>query len=270
MWIRRIEVKNCAGIAAAGVDLEPGLNILYGPNELGKSSLVKAIRAALLLQASSTAAEELVDWHVDAPPEVAITLEQEPGRIYRVRKVFGGQGSQSYLEFSRDGVSFDQEHRGRDVDGALQSILKWGVDAPGGRGRRKRGMPTSFISTALLGEQSDVVAILQTSLEDDPDGAGRERLHRSARSDGRRPRLKRIIASAQEEVDKAFTATGAKRRGQASLWTQVREQLNTAEEHHRSVSALMAESEGARARIEALNDALLDAQSAQSEARESS
>ena len=265
MWIRRIEVKNCSGIAAAGVDLGPGLNLLYGPNELGKSSLVRAIRAALLLQASSTAAEELSDWHVDAPPEVSITLEQEPGRIYRVRKVFGGQGSQSYLEFSRDGVSFEQEHKGRGVDAALQAILKWGVDSPGGRGRRKRGMPASFISTALLGEQSDVVAILQTSLED---GTGRERLTEALQAMAEDPRLKQIIASTQGEVDRAFTATGRRRGGQGSIWSQIREQLIGAEEHHRNVRAQMAESEGARARIEELREALLEAQSVEAKARE--
>ena len=49
MWIRQLDVTDCAGIKAASVSLQPGLNVLHGPNELGKSTLVKAIRATLLL-----------------------------------------------------------------------------------------------------------------------------------------------------------------------------------------------------------------------------
>ena len=66
MWLRRLEVKDLAGIASAVIDLKPGVNVLCGPNELGKSSLVRAIRAALLLPSGAAAADELRDWHVDS------------------------------------------------------------------------------------------------------------------------------------------------------------------------------------------------------------
>ena len=56
MWIRRLKVSDFAGIQEADLELAPGLNVLYGPNELGKSTLVDAIRAALLLQDSSATA----------------------------------------------------------------------------------------------------------------------------------------------------------------------------------------------------------------------
>ena len=48
MWIRRLDVRAFAGIRSAGLEFGPGLNVAYGPNELGKSSLLNAIRAALL------------------------------------------------------------------------------------------------------------------------------------------------------------------------------------------------------------------------------
>ena len=76
MWIKRLKVTDWAGIAAAAIDFDPGLNVLHGPNELGKSSLVTAIRAALLLQSTSAAAEPWRDWHADAPPEVSLTFDQ--------------------------------------------------------------------------------------------------------------------------------------------------------------------------------------------------
>ena len=50
MWIRQISVRDFAGIRSADVSFDHGLNVLYGPNEIGKSTLVDAMRAALLLQ----------------------------------------------------------------------------------------------------------------------------------------------------------------------------------------------------------------------------
>ena len=259
MWIKRLEVTDWAGIAAAAIDLEPGLNVLHGPNELGKSSLVNAVRAALLLQSTSSAAAPLRDWHADAPPRVTLTFEQEAQRVWRVRKSFGSSGH-AYLEFSRDGSEFTQEGKGREVDGTLRGILRWGLKGPGLPGG-KRGMAESFITTALLGEQSDVVAILRTSLADDGDDSGRERLSEALQALAEDPRFKRILAAVQEKVDEAFTASGRKRTGQASPWAQVRGQRVAAEASERDVRQQLEESESARVRTERLHEQLLAAES---------
>ena len=161
MWIRELSVRHFAGIRSADVELDQGLNVLYGPNELGKSTLVRAIRAALLLQDSATAASDFVDWHTDHPPQVSLTLETEPQRIWRIRKSFGrGAEGSSYLEFSRDGATFTQEAKGREVDGRIRELLRWGLPAPGGKGRKK-GFSESFLSTTLLADQDDVTAVLR-------------------------------------------------------------------------------------------------------------
>ena len=260
MWIRRLHVTDCAGIADASIDLEFGLNVLHGPNELGKSSLVSAVRAALLLQSSSSAAEPLRDWHADAAPVVELTFEEEAQRVWRVRKSFASSGGYAYLDFSRDGSEFTQDGRGGEVDGKLRDLLRWGVEAPGGR-RGRRGMPESFITTALLGEQSDVVAILGSSLDKDPDGSGRERLTEALQAMAEDPRFKRVHAAVQQKVDEAFTATGRRRSGRASPWSQIREQRVAAEANERNVHQQMEESEGARLRIEELHRELLAAES---------
>ena len=265
MWIKSLEVTDCAGIASASVDLEPGLNVLHGPNELGKSTLVKAIRAALLLQSSSTAADELHDWQADAPPTVTLTFEQEAQRIWRVRKRFGSGGF-TYLDFSCDGEDFSQDYKGREVDGELRNILRWGIEAPGGRGG-KRGVPESFITTALLGEQSDVVAILGRSLAGDPADSGRERLTEALQAMAEDPRFKRVVAAVQDKVDEAFTATGRKRSGQASPWARIREQRRDAEANETNVRHQVEDSEGARLRIEEFSRELLEAQAEQECAR---
>jgi hypothetical protein len=190
MRLHRIEVANVSGIRSASLELGPGLNVFFGPNEIGKSSLVRAIRSVLLLQDSSRSAELLIDWHVDAPPTVTLDFETEEQRIWRVRKSFGsGQDGWSYLEFSRDGRTFTQDAKGREVDGRLVELLRWGVDAPGGPGRRRRGIPDSFITAALLGEQDEVVAILSRGLGDDPSESGKQRLSEALQAMAEHPIL---------------------------------------------------------------------------------
>ena len=258
MWIRRIEVADCAGIAAASVDLERGLNVLHGPNELGKSSLVEAVRAALLVQSGSSVAEVLDDWHSDAPPMVALTFEQDQ-RVWRVRKTFKRGGGEAFLEFSRDGRDFSTDSRGREVDGQLNDMLGWGVMPPGGRGG-PRGMPSTLITTALLGRQDEVTAILEGSLADDPTESGREQLMRALEGLAEDPRLKRLLAAVQEKVGEAYTATGMRRRGQASPWTRLKEERLAAEERQQEVRSRQDESEGVRRRMTELQQEQAEAE----------
>ena len=122
-------------------------------------------------------------------------------------------------------------------------------------------MAESFITTALLGEQSDVVAILRTSLAGDGDDSGRERLSEALQALAEDPRFKRVLAAVQEKVDEAFTTSGRKRTGQASPWAQVRGQRVAAEAHERDVRQQLEESESARLRTEGLHEQLLAAES---------
>ncbi len=259
MRIRRLEVSDCAGIANATVDFEPGLNVLHGPNELGKSSLVAAMRAALLLQPTSSAAEPLRDWHADAPAEVSLTFEQEAERIWRIRKRFGSPGGHAFLEFSRDGADFSQDSRGREVEAALQGILRWGIEAPGGQ-RRPRGLPSSLIATALLGRQDQVEAILAADLASDPSTTGRDHLTEALQALAEDPRFKQVLNDVQGKVDEAFTNTGRRRGGKGSPWTQLREQREQAEVRRRDLANQLAESQRAQAAAGDLRTKLIDAQ----------
>ena len=258
MWIRRLEVADCAGIAQASVALAPGLNVLHGPNELGKSTLAKAIRAALLLPATSSAGQALRSWNVDAAPEVTLTLEEEAQRIWRVQKRFGASGARTYLEFSRDGETFSQDGRGREVEGSLQGILRWGIGPPSGR-RGARGMPSSFITTALLGEQSAIDAILGTGLDDDPNDSGRDRLTEALQALAEDPRFKQVLASVQEKVDEAFTRTGRRSSGRSSPWSKLREERIAAEQGEQDIRQEVEQSEAARERVRELSEQLLEA-----------
>ena len=266
MWIRRLEVADCAGVADASVDLQPGLNVLHGPNELGKSSLLEAIRAALLLQSGSSAASALDDWHSDEPPTVALTFEQEAQKVWRVRKIFKKGGGRALLEFSRDGRDFSTDSRGREVDGRLNEMLGWGAMPPGGKGG-PRGMPNTLITTALLGQQDEVTAILEGSLANDPTESGREQLMRALEGLAEDPRLKNLLGAVQEKVDFAYTATGRRRSGQGSPWTQLKEERLAAEKGQQEVRSRQEESEGVRRRVNELQQEQTEAEAVQEAAR---
>ncbi len=257
MWIRRIEVRHCAGIAEAAVDLQRGFNVLHGPNELGKSTLVAALRAAFLLPATSSLASSLQDWNAQEPPEVSVTFEDDDGRVWRVRKIFSASGGKAFLDTSRDAEHFDTDARGREVDGKLQEILRWGIEAPGGRGRR--GMPSSLITTALLSDQSDVEAILGQSLADDADDSGRDRLTEALHALAEDPRFKQIVDVVQARVDEAFTPTGRKKTGKASPWRGLADDRRRAEEWERDVRRQGEETANVRERIDKVSRQLLDA-----------
>jgi recombinational DNA repair ATPase RecF len=99
----RLSVRHFRGVDAADVQLGPRFNVLFGPNDQGKTTLVRALRAALLLPADSTAHKEYLPWHSHHDPEVALTLEHG-GLWIRVTKRFGtGSTAESRLEESPDG-----------------------------------------------------------------------------------------------------------------------------------------------------------------------
>ena len=131
MRLVRLSVEHFQCIRSAELDFGRGLNVLYGPNDLGKSSLAWAIRAVLLLQHNAAAHERFVSWYGDGEPRVALTLCDDEDRYWRVTKTFGGTGSgRSHLESSKDGQTFITEVSGRQVDDKLRTMLRWGIQRP--------------------------------------------------------------------------------------------------------------------------------------------
>ena len=99
-----------------------------------------------------------------------------------------------------------------------RNTQQWGIEGPGGSGRRKRGVPESFISTALIGDQGDVTAILERSLEDDPTESGKQLLTNALQVIAEDPIFRTVLDRVQGEVDEAFTATGRRKGGRDSPW----------------------------------------------------
>lgn len=99
MRIRRLQVRDLRRYRELDIDLAPGVTVVRGPNEAGKSTIQRAIELALTRRVTSNAGdlETLRPWDAaaDARPWVALEFEQEEedGRVAtgRVEKWFAGQ-----------------------------------------------------------------------------------------------------------------------------------------------------------------------------------
>ncbi|HET8784785.1 MAG TPA: AAA family ATPase [Candidatus Limnocylindrales bacterium] len=99
MRIRRLQVRDLRRYRELDIDLAPGVTVVRGPNEAGKSTIQRAIELALTRRVTSTASdlESLRPW--DASPDtrswVALEFEQEEedGRLATgtLEKSFAGQ-----------------------------------------------------------------------------------------------------------------------------------------------------------------------------------
>ena len=252
MRLHRLLIESFGAIGNVDVEFGPGLNVLYGPNDLGKSTVVAGIRLGLLLPHTSTYCDQYVGWTGSDDPIVEMTFETEAQRIWRVRKQFGKSGS-SLLQESRNGQDFDDVERGRKVDAKLREILRWGIPEPGGTGGGK-GLPTSFLATALLSTQEDVSAVLRNSLQDDPTGSGKEQIAAALQAVAQDPLFVALLRETQARRDAAYTDKGAKKTAMGSVFKLAAERLNETRDEKEKLQRIVAESEGAERQLRDLTD----------------
>jgi DNA repair exonuclease SbcCD ATPase subunit len=110
--VRRLSARDFRRYRELDIAFAPGLTVVRGPNEAGKSTVQRALELVLTRRATSTAAEleALRPW--DAPPEarsvVSIEFEQddEDGRkTGTVEKTFAGGKGTVRLEFDGQAIS---------------------------------------------------------------------------------------------------------------------------------------------------------------------
>src|ERR1039457_6523348 len=251
MRLHRLTINSFAAIGNVDLEFGPGLNVLYGPNDLGKSTVVAAIRLGLLLPHTSTHCDQYVGWTGSDDPVVEITFETEAQRIWRVRKQFGKGGS-SLLQESKNGQDFDDVERGRKVDAKLREILRWGIPEPGGSGGAK-GLPTSFLATALLSPQDDVSAVLRDSLQGDPTGSGKEQIAAALQAVAQDPLFVALLRNTQERRDEAYTDKGAKKTAKGSAFKVAAERVNATREEKDRLQKIVADSETAERQLRDLS-----------------
>ena len=252
MRLHRLHIQSFAAIENLDVEFGPGLNVLYGPNDLGKSTAVSAIRLGLLLPHASTHYEPYVGWASGGDPIVEITFETEAQRIWRVRKQFGRNGS-SLLQESRNGQDFDDVERSRKVDAKLREILRWGIPEPGGTGGAK-GLPTSFLATVLLSPQDDVSAALESSLDGDATTSAKEQIATALQAIAQDPLFAALLREIQSRRDAAYTDKGAKKTAKGSVFKEAAERVKQTREEKEKLERIVADSENVERQLRELID----------------
>lgn len=103
-------------------NLEPGLNVIAGPNESGKSTLVRALRAAFFERYGSSVVTDLQPWgDSSAAPEVNLRFVWQE-QVWRLHKRF--------LKQKRCDLHIDNQHwSGGEAEEKLAALL--GYEFPG-------------------------------------------------------------------------------------------------------------------------------------------
>lgn len=254
MRFSKLQIENFRAIVSAELEFGPGLNVLYGPNDLGKSTLGLALRAALLLPSTSSTAAEYVPWQEPVTPVVTLTFLTGEAKYWKVTKRF--TENDATLSFSKDGRDFSTDAHERQVDEKLRKLLGWGIEGPGGRGGL-RGMPDSFLANALLAAQTDVEGILQHGLEE---GSGKLKLTAALSALAQDPLVRQVLASAQKEHELYFTATGRKKSGQGAPLTLASESVKKLTDELLLMQQQLSQSAALEAESKRLHDVWLDLQ----------
>ncbi|QHI99246.1 AAA family ATPase [Xylophilus rhododendri] len=116
-------------------DIEPGLNIFAGPNEAGKSTLVRAIRAAFFERYRSKMVEDLRprgDAGALPAVEIDFTLDGQPGRL---QKSF--LGTRARCSLSLGGQTWD----GADAEDHLAALIGFQYASKGASKTEHWGIP---------------------------------------------------------------------------------------------------------------------------------
>lgn len=96
MYLEKLHIQRWRGLGDFQLELKPGLNLLHGPNESGKSSLHEAIRSAFLLKSrgkgSPTSAKP---WSGSGATRVEVQFRHQ-GEPWKLTKVFFAHGSHLY------------------------------------------------------------------------------------------------------------------------------------------------------------------------------
>ena len=131
-------------------DFEPGLNILAGPNEAGKSTLVRAIRAAFFERHKSSMVEDLRPWGEgsSAAPRVEIDFDLA-GQPHRLVKSFLGKKRCTLAIGTRQ---FD----GADAEDHLAQLFGFGFAAKGASKPEHWGIPGLLWVEQGTGQELDV------------------------------------------------------------------------------------------------------------------
>jgi len=220
-----------------------GLNVVVGPNEMGKSTLLDALRAALFEKHGSKAQpiKDLQNDRNEAAPVVALSFELDDG-VYRIAKRFVKK------PYARLHCPDGRALEGDAAEETLRGLL--GFDEPGKKGAQAEALGMWNVLWVQQGQSFDAPAL--------PDSA-RSSLHGALQAEvgdvlgGRRGReLPQVIDKQYHEL---VTSTGKPRGEYKALIKEVETLQQELEDLHgrrRELSRTLEKLEDAQAKLERL------------------
>lgn len=202
MLIRRIAVRNFRKLLH-GVEIdgmEPGLTVIVGDNEEGKSTLLKALQSAFFdrYKLTGDAADAMKPFGSEVRPEV--TVDFEVGQTsYRLKKGFL-QSSSASLESNGDRWQNDS------AEDRLRDILSFSSPGRGAAKEEHRGL-----SGLLWVEQGKAFAPLQ--LNQDTRNALHEAIVEEVGQVTGGERGRKLLAAVTRKYDTSYTPTGREKKG---------------------------------------------------------
>jgi len=174
----------------------PGLNLFCGPNESGKSTLVKAIRAAFFERYSSGTLTDLRPWgDSGAAPEVQLSFEHD-GRQWQLSKRF--------LQRPRCDLTVDNESfSGNEAEEKLAAMLGFSIASRGASKAEHWGIPGLLWIEQGMGQELEGVVSHAGEHLKSVLGASLGEVT-SSRGDG-------ILRQVRGQLDELLTGTGKPR-----------------------------------------------------------
>lgn len=153
MKLKRLEINGFGKLVKQVYEFSSGLNLIYGRNEGGKSTLQRSILAALygfFDDGSITAAKRAImaayePWDTRAPFGLKLIFELEGGRQYRVERSFGSK-AETVLYDHRIGKSINSK-----FSAATQGRLFYAEEL--------LGMPRDVFENTSLVRQAELAAL---------------------------------------------------------------------------------------------------------------
>lgn len=250
-------------------DLGPGINLFVGPNESGKSTLVRAIRAAFFERYKSSSVEDLRPWGDSAAaPEVAIEFEWQ-GEHWRLNKrflrqkrcdlqiggracsgeeaedqlstllgyEFAGSGASKPKHWGIPGLLWVEQGQGQEIDDAVDSAEAHLQSALGGNVSEL----TSSIGDAVFERVREERNKLRTASTDKPTGELAKAIKHVADLESHHAELLDKVDSYRSLVDRLGDLLVAQKQDDSKPWLTFRADAKAARQQLDAIKALQSE-----------------------------
>src|SRR4030065_2715502 len=99
MIIKKIQLSSWRKINKLKLELSEGINILFGKNEIGKSTIIEAVRFAFFEKSESDSREvkKMISWNTNVKSNVELTFSSKDNNIYQINKSFPRGNAELYL-----------------------------------------------------------------------------------------------------------------------------------------------------------------------------